>query len=116
MIVNALIFLTTGAFNNNHPKMLKFLQAANITWSDSTATSVFENCPVMHSVYRFVMVVRKNVLEYIITLVIYLIQTNFGFIVCYDIDNVHIEVISIQKLLTLIVENWVEIMVLTLKK
>ena len=25
---------------------------------------------------------------------IYLIQTNLGFIVCYDIDNVHIEVIS----------------------
>ena len=24
-------------------------------------------------------------------------QTNFGFIVCYDIDNVHIEIISIQK-------------------
>jgi hypothetical protein len=41
-----------------------------MTWSDSTATSVFENCPVMHSVYRFVMVVRKNVLEYIITLVV----------------------------------------------
>jgi hypothetical protein len=50
--------------------MLKFLQATNITWSDSTATSVFENCPVMHSVYRFVMVVRKNVLEYIIALVV----------------------------------------------
>jgi hypothetical protein len=28
--------------------MLKFLQATNITWSDSTATSVFENCPVIH--------------------------------------------------------------------
>jgi hypothetical protein len=25
-------------------------------------------------------------------LISYLIQTNFGFIVCYDIDNVHIEV------------------------
>jgi hypothetical protein len=32
---------------------------------------------------------------------IYLIQTNFGFIVCYDIDNVHIEVISIQKLINI---------------
>jgi hypothetical protein len=30
---------------------------------------------------------------------IYLIQTNFGFIVCYDIDHVHIEIISIQKLI-----------------
>jgi hypothetical protein len=26
---------------------------------------------------------------------------NFGFIVCYDIDNVHIEVISIQKLINI---------------
>ena len=40
--------------------MLKFLQA----------TSVFENCPVIHCVYRFVMVVRKNVLEYIVALVV----------------------------------------------
>jgi hypothetical protein len=31
----------------------------------------------------------------------YVIQTNFGFIVCYDIDNVHIEVISIQKLINI---------------
>jgi hypothetical protein len=30
---------------------------------------------------------------------IYLIETNFDFIVCYDIDNVHIEVTSIQKLI-----------------
>ena len=50
--------------------MLKFLQATNITWSDSTAISVFENCPVIHCFYRFVMVVRKNVLEYIIALVV----------------------------------------------
>jgi hypothetical protein len=28
--------------------MLKFLQATNITWSDSTATSVSENCPVIY--------------------------------------------------------------------
>ena len=27
--------------------------------------------------------------------------TNFGFIVCYDIDNVHIEIISIQKLINI---------------
>jgi hypothetical protein len=24
------------------------LQATNLTWSDSTATSVFQNCPVIH--------------------------------------------------------------------
>jgi hypothetical protein len=24
------------------------VQATNLTWSDSTATSVFENCPVIH--------------------------------------------------------------------
>jgi len=28
--------------------MSKILQATNRTWSDSTATSVFENCPVIH--------------------------------------------------------------------
>ena len=33
--------------------MLKFLQATNLTWSDSTATSVFENCPVIHCGYSF---------------------------------------------------------------
>jgi hypothetical protein len=33
---------------DNHPKMLKFLQATNRTWSDSTATSVFEYCPSIH--------------------------------------------------------------------
>ena len=47
---------------------------------------------------------------------IYLIQTNFGFIVCYDIDNVHIEVISIQKLINIDCRKLVEILVLTLKK
>jgi hypothetical protein len=30
--------------------MSKFLQATNLTWSDSTATSVFQNCPVIHCV------------------------------------------------------------------
>jgi hypothetical protein len=34
-------------------------------------------------------------------LFLYLIQTNFGCIVCYDIDNVHIEIISIQKLINI---------------
>jgi hypothetical protein len=29
-------------------KMSKILQATNRTWLDSTATSVFENCPVIH--------------------------------------------------------------------
>jgi hypothetical protein len=41
-----------------------------LTLPGQTATSVFENCPVVHCVYRFVMVVRKNVLEYIIALVV----------------------------------------------
>ena len=31
--------------------MSKFLQATNLTWSDSTATSVFQNCPVTHCEY-----------------------------------------------------------------
>jgi acid phosphatase family membrane protein YuiD len=30
--------------------MSKFLQATNLTWSDSIATSVFQNCPVIHCV------------------------------------------------------------------
>ena len=30
--------------------MSKFLQATNLTRSDSTATSVFQNCPVIHCV------------------------------------------------------------------
>ena len=47
---------------------------------------------------------------------IYLIQTNLGFIVCYNIDNVHIEVISIQKLINIDCRKLVEILVLTLKK
>jgi hypothetical protein len=42
--------------------------------------------------------------------------TNFGFIVRYDIDNVHIEVISIQKLINIYCRKLVEILVLTLKK
>jgi hypothetical protein len=29
------------------------------------------------------------------------VQTNFGFIVCYDIDDANIEVISIQKLINI---------------
>jgi hypothetical protein len=40
----------------------------------------------------------------------------FGFIVCYDIDNVHIEVISIQKLINIDCRKLVKIFVLTLKK
>jgi len=31
--------------------MSKFLQATNLTWSDGTATSVFQNCPVIHCAY-----------------------------------------------------------------
>jgi hypothetical protein len=31
---------------------------------------LIKNCPVIHCVYRFVMVVRKNVLEYIIAFVV----------------------------------------------
>ena len=41
-----------------------------LTLPDQTATSVFENCPVIYCAYWFVMVVRKNVLEYIIALVV----------------------------------------------
>jgi hypothetical protein len=26
--------------------LIKFLQATNLTWSDSTAASVFQNCPL----------------------------------------------------------------------
>jgi hypothetical protein len=33
--------------------MSKFLQATNLTWSDSTATSVFQICPVIHCEYTF---------------------------------------------------------------
>jgi len=40
-------------------------------------------------------------------------QTNFGFIVCYDIDNVHIEVISIQKLVNIDCRKLVEALVIT---
>jgi hypothetical protein len=43
-------------------------------------------------------------------------QTNFGFIVCYDIDNIHIEVISIQKLVYIDCRKLVEMLVITLKK
>ena len=46
------------------------LNGRSLTLPGQTATSVFENCPVIHCVYRFVMVVRKNVLEYIIALVV----------------------------------------------
>jgi hypothetical protein len=44
------------------------------------------------------------------------IQTNFGFIVCYDIYNVHIEVISIQKLIKIDRRKLVEMLVLILKE
>ena len=43
-------------------------------------------------------------------------QTNFGFIVCYDIDNVHIEVISIQNLVNIDCRKLVEILELILKE
>jgi hypothetical protein len=42
--------LSKNKITDNHLKMLTFLQATNITWSDSTATSVFENFPVIHCV------------------------------------------------------------------
>ena len=41
-----------------------------LTLPGQTATSVFENCPVIHCAYRFVIVVRKNVLEYSIASVV----------------------------------------------
>jgi hypothetical protein len=41
----------------------------------------------------------------------YLIQTNFGFIVCYDIDNVHNEIISIQKLINIDCRKLAEVLV-----
>jgi len=37
--------------------MSKFLQATNLTWSDSTATSVFQNCSVIHC--EDVLLIRK---------------------------------------------------------
>jgi hypothetical protein len=43
-------------------------------------------------------------------------QINFGFIVCYDIDNVHIEVISIQKLINIDRRKLVEILLSILKE
>ena len=45
-----------------------------------------------------------------------IIPGQFGFIVCYDIDNVHIEVISIQKLINIDRRKLVEILVLILKE
>ena len=49
--------------------MSKFLQATNLTWSDSTATSVFQNCPVIHCGHGrkevFVnLLVRKIIYDY----------------------------------------------------
>jgi hypothetical protein len=50
--------------------MSKFLQATNLTWSDSTATSVFQNCPVIHCEnvnllirYRNKSVINKNIVN-----------------------------------------------------
>jgi hypothetical protein len=47
---------------------------------------------------------------------IHIAYYNFGFIVCYDIDNVPIEVISIQKLINIDRRKLVEILVLILKE
>jgi hypothetical protein len=47
---------------------------------------------------------------------LFTLQYNFGFIVCYDIDNVHIEVISIQKFINIDRRKLVEILVLILKE
>jgi hypothetical protein len=60
----------------------------------------------------FLEIAKSNALFYVIKFS----QPAPGFIVCYDIDNVHIEIISIQKLFNIDCRKLVEILVLTLKK
>ena len=76
-----------------------------------SALNVRTTYHIYYFTFKLYFFVKASIIEKI-----YLIQTNFGFIVCYDIDNVHIEVISIQKLINIDCRKLVEILVLTLKK
>jgi hypothetical protein len=94
-------------------------------WSQEILSkNVFFKCKnyVPHLLFHVQIVVFRNSFfrylnKALIILKIYLIQTSFEFIVCYDIDNVqvHIEVISIQKLINIDRRKLVEILVLILK-
>ena len=84
--------------------------------NDLKMSSLNVRTTYMYHIYYFTFKLYFFVIHFFVTLTIYLIQTNFGFIVCYDIDNVHIEIISIQKLINIDCRKLSEVLVLTLKK
>ena len=99
--------------------MLKLHECSHEIWFKNVIFKYKNYVP--HLLFHFQIVVFRNSLfrhlnKALIILKIYLIQTNFCFIVCYDIDNVHIEVISIQKLINIDRRKLVEILVLILKE
>ena len=75
--------------------MLKLHEWSHEIWSKNVIFKCKNHVP--HLLFHVQIVVFRNSFfrhlnKALIILKIYLIQTNFGFIVCYDIDNVHIEV------------------------
>ena len=99
--------------------MLKLDEWSQEIWSKNVIFKCKNYVP--HLLFHVQIVVFRNSFfrhlnKALMILKIYLIQTNFGFIVCYDIDNVHIEVILIQKLINIDRRKLVEILVLILKK
>jgi hypothetical protein len=56
------------------------------------------NVRTTYHIYYFTFKLYFFVIPFFVTLKKNLVQTNFGFIVCYDLFNVNIEVISIQTL------------------
>ena len=99
--------------------MLKLHEWSQEIWSKNVIFKCKNYVP--HLLFHVQIVVFRNSFfrhlnKALMILKIYLIQTNFGFIVCYDIDNVHIEVILIQKLINIDRRKLVEILVLILKK
>ena len=59
----------------------------DLTWNHLKMSSL--NIRTTYHIYYFTFKLYFFIIHFFVTLNI---QTNFGFIVCYDIDNVHIEV------------------------
>ena len=94
--------------------MLKLHEWSQEIWSKNVIFKCKNYVP--HLLFHVQIVYFRHLNKALIISKIYLIQTNFCFIVCYDIDNVHIEVISIQNLINIDGRKLVEILVLILKE
>ena len=76
--------------------LLHFCRSGPAVFGKSASLNVRTTYHIYYFTFKLYFFVKASIIEKI-----YLIQTNFGFIVCYGIDNVHIEIISIQKLINI---------------